>query len=176
MYHWLSQILTFFGYSPTTYNNDIPNLVKVDSGLWRSGQPTNIQQWKTLKKLGITRVIKLNFESEGSDDDAVRAGMSVITLSIQPEGDKDIIDNITNTFIQPDPIRLMDIETEIMQSRIGGVLVHCTHGQDRTGLIIGRHRVLYNGWPKNMAYEEMLANNFHPLLHGLHESWERFAT
>lgn len=172
MYSWLAAVLVFFGCSPTTYNNGVPNLVKVDSGLWRSGQPTTAQQWQTLKSLGITRVVKLNFESEGSDDGAIAVGMTVDVLSIQPEGDQDIFDNIANTFVQPDPARLVEIETAIELG--GGVLVHCTHGQDRTGLVIGRYRVLHDGWSKDAAYTEMLANNFHSLLHGLHESWEQF--
>jgi len=173
MYRWLTTILIFFGCSPTVYNHGVPNLVKVDSGLWRSGQPTTIEQWQTLKNLGITQVIKLNFESEGSDEGAVTVGMSVTTMSIQPEGDQDAWDNIKTTFVEPDPTILGDIEVQI-ETREGGILVHCTHGQDRTGLVIGRYRVLHDNWTKDAAYTEMLANNFHPLLHGLHESWEKF--
>lgn len=172
MNKWLAAILVFFGCSPTTYNHGVPNLVQVDTGLWRSGQPTSNAQWQYLRSLGITRVIKLNFESEGSDAGATTVGMTVIPMSIQPEGDKDIFDNIANTFIQPEPAKLMAIQTAIGMG--GGVLVHCTHGQDRTGLIIGQRRVLYYHWPKQKAYDEMLKNNFHPSLHGLHEAWEQF--
>jgi protein tyrosine/serine phosphatase len=49
--------------------------------------------------------------------------------------------------------------------------VHCTHGQDRTGLIIGLYR-LNEGWTKDAAYKEMLVHHFHSSLHGLHEYWE----
>lgn len=168
----LSFILSLVGCSTTTYVNGIPNLVQVKEGLWRSGQPTTIEQWRYLKDLGITRVVKLNAVSEGSDDGAIAVGMTVHVLSIQPEGDKDIIDNILNTFVQPDPARLVEIETAIELG--GGVLIHCTHGQDRTGLVIGRYRVLHDGWSKDAAYDEMIKYGFHPELHGLHKSWEQF--
>jgi protein tyrosine/serine phosphatase len=168
----LLAVAALFGCSPAVYTHGIPNLVQVEPRIWRSGQPTTAEQWQYLKSIGITRVVKLNFQSEGSDYGATAAGMTVHILSIQPEGDKDIFDNILNTFVKPDPARLVEIETAIELG--GGVLVHCTHGQDRTGLAIGRYRVLYDGWSKDAAYAEMLANNFHPSLHGLHESWEDF--
>lgn len=170
--HWL---VLFLGLSctPTVYVHGIPNLTQVKAGLWRSGQPTTLEQWRYIRSLGITRVVKLNFPSEGSDDGAVIAGMVVHVRSIQPEGDRDLLDNIAGTFVQPVTFMLGEIERAIELG--GGVLVHCTHGQDRTGLAIGRHRVIFDKWSKDDAYAEMLAHHFHPSLHGLHESWEQFA-
>jgi len=159
--------------SPTTYTEGVPNLVKVNNEVWRSGQPTTLAQWQFLHNdLGINYDIKLNFESEGSDKDAIAAGITVYTFSIQPEGDKDIWDNILNTFVEPDETTLNEIESAIEFG--SGVLVHCTHGQDRTGLVIGRYRVLHDNWSKNVAYSEMIANNFHPDLMGLMYYWLDF--
>jgi hypothetical protein len=53
-----------------------------------------------------------------------------------------------------------------------GTYVHCEHGQDRTGLIIGAYRVKVEHWTKEQAYQEMLRFGFHPLLRGLCWSWE----
>jgi hypothetical protein len=158
--------------SPTTYVHDVPNLAIVRPGFWRSGQPTTTEQWQYLYSLGIREVVKLNFESEGSDLEAARVGMVVHYLGIQPSGDQDIWDNIAHTFVRPDSERLRAAQEVLNTSR--AVLVHCTHGQDRTGLVIGRYRVLSQGWTKEHAYHEMLDNHFHPLLHGLHEEWEEF--
>jgi protein tyrosine/serine phosphatase len=169
---WLF-LLAFLGCTPTKYVHNVPNLVQVSPGLWRSGQPVNDADWKYLHdELGITQDVKLNFESEGSDDGAVRAGMTVHVLSIQPEGDKDLLDNLTNTFVSPDRGNITEAERVIRGG--GGVLVHCTHGQDRTGLVLGIHRAEDEGWTKDAAYEEMLEHGFHPELHGLHEFWETF--
>src|SRR5262249_21361082 len=85
-------------------------------------------------------------------------------VSIQPEGDKDVFDNFTNTFVRPDMSKLIEAEQVIAEG--GGVLVHCTHGQDRTGLVIGIHRVMHDHIGKDEAYSEMLKNHFHPELQG----------
>ena len=34
------------------------------------------------------------------------------------------------------------------------VVVHCTHGRDRTGLVIGAYRILINKWTFEMAQQE----------------------
>lgn len=149
----------------------IPNLYQVKSGLWRSGQPTTAEHWSELKSLGVTRVIKLNFETEGTDDGARTAGLVVYELSIQPDGDTDVFDAIANSFTRPDPARLAEAQS-ILRFGAGAVLVHCTHGQDRTGFVVGQSRVLVDGWSKSQAYSEMLDYGFHPLLRGLREAWE----
>lgn len=156
--------------SSTQQTGPIPNLQQVKPGLWRSGQPTTDAHWQQLRDLGITRVVKLNFEAEGSDAGAAVAGLVVYTLSLQPEGDKDILDALYNTFVAPDASRLAEAQAVIQLG--GGVLVHCTHGQDRTGLVIGQFRVLSDSWTKEQAYHEMVAYGFHPLLRGLHDYWE----
>lgn len=141
---------------------------------WRSGQPVELDQWHYLySTLGIRHVVKLNFESEGSDQGAVAVGMTLHTASIQPRGDEDLLDAVTNTFIAPDQT-MLDLAESVLEQG-GTVLVHCTHGQDRTGLVVGIYRVLAEGFSKDAAYAEMLEHNFHPELHGLHEYWERFA-
>lgn len=149
----------------------VPNLYQVKPGLWRSGQPTTAAQWAELKAMGISRVIKLNFATEGSDDGARAAGLIVHELPIQPDGDTDKLDAIRNVFIRPDPAKLAEAQ-RILRTEPGGILVHCTHGQDRTGFVIGQSRMLIDGWPKQRAYAEMLEYGFHPILHGLHEAWE----
>jgi protein tyrosine/serine phosphatase len=152
--------------------HNIPNLRQISPGLWRSGQPKTIFDWEYLRKLGITRSIKLNFEREYSDSFAHIAGVTSYIVSIQPEGDKNVIDSLRNTFVRPDEKTIEEAERLIDPSI--GTLVHCTHGQDRTGYLIGRYRVNTNGWSKDDAYLEMLKYGFHPELHGLREAWEGF--
>jgi protein tyrosine/serine phosphatase len=45
-------------------------------------------------------------------------------------------------------------------------LVHCEHGADRTGLITALYRILYQGWSKDQALDEMEQGNF-----GYHDVW-----
>jgi len=42
----------------------------------------------------------------------------------------------------------------------GGVLVHCKHGQNRTGLITAMYRIVYQGWTREQAMAEMLEGGF----------------
>lgn len=184
MFRFTLALLVLSACSPTTYNKGVPNLVQVDACVWRSGQPTTPAQWQTLKDLGISHVAKLNFETEGSEDGARVLGMDVQSFSIEPRGDLDVIDNITHTLVHPDHA-VIDAADYYIGSFFpdeadagyalcpnGSVLVHCTHGQDRTGFEIGRYRVLSYRWTKEQAFDEMLANHFHTALHGIYDTWE----
>ena len=42
----------------------------------------------------------------------------------------------------------------------GGVLMHCKHGQNRTGLISAMYRIVYDGWSREEAIAEMLEGGF----------------
>jgi hypothetical protein len=139
---------------------------EVEPGLWRSNQPTTRLDWLKIRDLGVKYVVKLNMPSEGSDDGAREIGLIVYELGIEPRGD---LASITKL---PDEKLLRAAEAVIDDG--GGVLVHCTHGEDRTGLVIGRHRVLADGWTKARAYREMLEHGFHPVLVGLQASWVLF--
>jgi protein tyrosine/serine phosphatase len=157
---------------PPAPADEVANLFQVDAGVWRSAQPTTQAQWQHLKDLGVRHVVKLNFDSEGSDEGARAVGIEVHDLSIQPADDGHIVENVKDTLKRPDAEKIAEAERILAAG--GGVLVHCTHGHDRTGLVVGLHRVLHDGWTKEAAYREMIERHFHPELHGLHEYWEKF--
>lgn len=168
LFAWL---LALVGCTPTAYTHGIPNLAQVDgaSNVWRGGQPTTADGWAYLKSLGIKRVVKLNFEpTEGSDDGARAIGLEVHVHSIQPEGDVDVWDEVLGTFVRPsrDIIALA-----LEELALGDAFVHCTHGQDRTGLVVGEFRVQRQGWSRDDAWSEMIAHGFHPELVGLTSYW-----
>lgn len=48
----------------------------------------------------------------------------------------------------------------------GPVLVHCQHGADRTGLITAMYRIVYQGWTKDAALDELLHGGY-----GYHPVW-----
>ena len=167
---WL-WLLALVGCAPTVYTNGVPNFAEVSPGLYRSGQPTDAG-WVYLKSLGVKTVVKLNFEpTEGSDDTARSLGMDVHALSIQPEGDQDVWDDVLGTFKKPngallaEAVRLLRAATPD-----NATLVHCSHGQDRTGLAVGMYRRSL-GWSKDRAWDEMIGRGFHPELVGLTTFW-----
>lgn len=158
------------------YDHGIPNFAKVDVGIYRSGQITSMEGWQYLKQAtGGKRihVIKLNYNNEGSDGLAIGLGYDVHVLSIQPQGDKDVFNDLIGAFIRPDNDVVLEAVALLMGADADDVwLVHCTHGQDRTGYVIGKFRVLAQDWSKARAYKEMLKYHFHPELLGLQSAWE----
>jgi hypothetical protein len=145
----------------------VPNLHTVDKGVYRGGQPT-AEGWSYLKSLGVKTVVKLDLPSEGSDEEATRLGMTVVDASGPPS-------DLGNFFEAPNPARIrLAVETLEDESR-WPIYVHCLHGQDRTGLIVGLFRVRHDHFTKSQAFKEMRENNFHwALFPGLVDVWEDF--
>jgi hypothetical protein len=137
----------------------IPNFAQVEPGLWRGGQPTT-EGWAQLKALGVKWDVKLNTIHEASDDAARALGIQVIYLPIT---------FVEQTLGKPAPERLAAAVEALKRP---GTYVHCQHGQDRTGLVVGAFRVEVGKWSKAAACAEMKAHGFHPLLRGLYWSWQ----
>ncbi|MEQ1577008.1 MAG: dual specificity protein phosphatase family protein [Hyphomicrobium sp.] len=129
-----------------------PNLFRVAPNLYRSAQPKSSGFKALAKDPGIKTVVSLRaFNS----DKLLIAGTGI---------------NLTRI-----PIHTWHIETEDVvlalatirkAETMGPVLLHCQHGADRTGLITALYRVLYQGWTKEAAREEMQDGNF-----GYHAVW-----
>ena len=173
--------LAFVACSPTVWINGVPNLAQVDTNIWRAGQIATQEGWNWIAQLASGRkvhVIKLNFDTEGSDALALQMGFDVVYVPIQPEGDQDVVDDVLSTFRAPDAANIARAKSVLTSCKLHPdtdfCIVHCTHGQDRTGLVTGEHRVENDGWTKQRAYDEMRAHHFHPELHGLYETWENF--
>jgi hypothetical protein len=160
------------------YTHGIPNFVRVDESVYRSGQITTQEGWDYVHTIAAGRhvhVIKLNFDTEGSDELAAKMGFDVHVLAIEPRGDQDWWDDLKSVFRQPDETIVEEAERLLsLVAPTDFYIVHCTHGQDRTGYVIGRHRVEHDGWTKDAAYQEMVAHHFHSELHGVHEAWESY--
>ena len=155
----ISLLLTLAGCSTVpTITHGVPNFAQVSYGIYRGGQPT-IEGWQYLKSLGVTNVVKLNEISEGSDQPAIDLGM---TVCYHP------INFADQAVLKPNKKDFLEAVSQI----VPGTYVHCEHGQDRTGLCIGAWQVLIEHVDKNIAYKEILAHDFHKILHGLNDFWE----
>jgi len=144
----------------------VPNFRIVDSGVYRGGQPTT-EGWTYLKSLGIKTVVKLDLECEGSDVEATNLGMAVVDASGPPS-------DITNVFEAPPRERIRLAVQTLEDEGRWPIYVHCLHGQDRTGLVVGLFRVLHDHYTKSKAFKEMLDNNFHWEFLGLLDYWRDF--
>lgn len=127
---------------------------RVDQTVYRSGQPSAEQLRELSTRYGIRAVLKLN-----GGADPVPPGVSILhrPLSVMSE---------------PDPAALRSILDDLEASP-KPVLVHCTHGEDRTGLVVALYRMRH-GVPAEVAYADMVRHGFHPYP-GVWRAWLRSA-
>jgi protein tyrosine/serine phosphatase len=117
----------------------LPNLFRVTSALYRSAQPS-LPGFRNLRQLAIQTVINLR----GGEDD----GRAALALGFRLESvplSAARVRHESNVKI----LRLLG------QSDRGPILVHCQHGADRTGMICALYRIVYQGWDRTKAIEEM---------------------
>jgi tyrosine-protein phosphatase SIW14 len=48
----------------------------------------------------------------------------------------------------------------IIKDAEGPVLIHCWHGSDRTGLIAAMYRIVFQGWSKEEATDELMHGGY----------------
>jgi hypothetical protein len=154
-------------------SSGIPNLYVIDkqNNIWRGAQPTE-RGWDFLRHNGVTNVLKLNTEKEGSDDYAESIGMVVyrwpINLWQQWFGDVDLINTVSA--VRPGMFIHCGSDDRTMSSV--SAVNNDQGGQDRTGLVVGALRVWQYHWPKDKARREMLNIGFHKSIIGLEEKWQ----
>lgn len=132
------------------------DVVDAEQNILRGGQPT-AEQWVLLHKQGITTVLKLNKDSEGSDMPAELLGMTVVRIPISMK--KELLG----------PVPIGEIK-RFWQNGDGdrpalrNVYVHCEHGQDRTGLAVYCYQ-RQQGMSKQKAVDDMFSHGFHKMMH-----------
>lgn len=141
---------------PTQWAQIVPgftvdNLHQVTPVFYRSAQFSQ-DDVPQLQKLGIKKVV--SFRAFNSDDKIL--GGSNIAIERIPINTWDIDDE--------DVVLALKILRKAEQD--GPFLIHCQHGADRTGLISALYRVLYQGWTKQQAIDEMKNGGY-----GFHSIW-----
>lgn len=132
---------------------DLPNFHAVHKYLYRGGEPSKAGLAR-LKEMGVTTVIDLRGHKENVQREAAWAralGMQSINL---PMSSKAPTASQVDTF--------MKTIKEARDGRRGPVFVHCAHGSDRTGCMIGIWRVSQEGYSYDQAYREMRKYYFTP--------------
>ncbi len=130
----------------------VPNLHRVAPNFYRSGQPTSAGFRALTMRYGVRTVI--NLRDAHSDEPYVtglhlrlhKIGMHVWHIE------------------QEDLAQALHILRTAMPQ--GPTLVHCTFGADRTGVVTALYRILYQGWSREAAIDEMEHGDF-----GYHDMW-----
>lgn len=127
---------------------------RVDQVVFRSAQPTGAQLAELRDRYGIRSVIKLNGREKR---DVVPPG---VTLIDEPIG----------AMREPDPAQLARILDEVERAP-KPVLIHCTQGRDRTGLVVALY-LRRHGVAVADAEADMRRRGFRPY-RGLRAAWRR---
>lgn len=166
--NWIEWIRWYFNINPPLGEHGILNFdVIVPGKIYCGGQPITEESWAYIKSLGVETVIKLNYPDEGVDDGAKALGIKVIDCSMPPR-------DLPQAFGKPDIEAVNKALLELANPDNGIVYIHCSHGQDRTRLLVGMFLVKYRNWTCKAAFKNMLKHGFHWQLHDLYECWERF--
>jgi hypothetical protein len=161
-----------------TTQSDLPNFREIAPNVAASGQPTvlGFQQLQTKYPNREITILKLNFPEEGSDDGARARGMRVLDLGINPRTDANGVAVVAEVFIVPDGKVWVAIENAIREIPVSDDgkrfwLIHCVHGNDRTGLVVAYALHTVFGWSKTAALREAVRQGYHLGLVGLDLRW-----
>jgi tyrosine-protein phosphatase SIW14 len=135
---------------------EIANLHLVAPGIVRGAQPTP-EGLELLRECGVKTIINLRNEEvivNREAADAERLGMRFVNIPL-------------DVFVAPSAVAISDFMDTIHDPRNQPVFVHCQHGQERTGTMIGLYRIHHEGWSGGQAYEEMLRHGFRPAFFNL---------
>jgi tyrosine-protein phosphatase SIW14 len=135
------------------YTDHIPQFRKVSDGIYRGGRSDD-KGFLLLWQLGIKTVVNLE-----NDDDAIANE----TSALEKLGIREISLPMSG-FWKPDDRTVNQALTLIANPLNYPIFVHCQHGQDRTGVVLGLFRVFEQKWTPKAAYDEMLDIGFHPAL------------
>ncbi|KVN95141.1 dual specificity protein phosphatase family protein [Burkholderia ubonensis] len=130
----------------------LDNLHRITPSLYRSALLSR-EDVPELQKLGIRKVI--SFRAFHSDE-RILAGTQ-ITMQRIP----------INTWYIRDEDMVAALRALRDADRDGPVLIHCQHGADRTGLVSALYRMVYQGWTREQALDELQHGGY-----GFHPIWQ----
>jgi protein tyrosine/serine phosphatase len=123
----------------------LTNFYEVTTNLYRGAQPS-AQGMAELKAMGVKTV--LNLRTFHSDNRLVAGGeMKLARLHMKPWHAED-----------EDVVAFLKIASDTNNLPL---FVHCQRGADRTGMICAVYRIVYCGWTKEAAIQEMTEGGFH---------------
>ncbi|MEB3195989.1 MAG: tyrosine-protein phosphatase, partial [Candidatus Sericytochromatia bacterium] len=143
---------------------DLGHFFRVDDTLYRGQQPTD-KGLAQLKDLGIRHVVYLHFNQK----QAVHERQVVESLGMR-------FTHIPMSWLTPPKPQQIDTWLKLtLDPTTGPVFVHCQHGRDRTGAMVGIYRIAHDKWTFEKAYAEMKEKGFRTFFLGLSYGVKRYA-
>ncbi len=145
-------------------SNKVPILAfhQVTQHISRGARPLKVGL-EALAKMGVKTVLNIDnnkkeIAAEAKNADAL--GLHMISLPM-------------SGFWAPEDAQVERILAELNNPANYPLFIHCQHGHDRTGLIMGLYRIQEQHWSAKEAYAEMLALGFHKQLVFLNHYFEQ---
>lgn len=143
---------------------DLPNFAVVVPGIYRGAAPT-AAGLKKLKAQGVRTVIDLRIEKKGQvEEEAAAKALGLKRIRI-PMGSEAPTAKQVALFLET-----------LDRAKSEPVFVHCQHGADRTGAMVGIYRVTRQGWGFEETWKEMRKYGFKTFLKDLKGSVQKRAT
>ena len=140
----------------------LPNFHQVAPGIYRGAAPT-AQGLRSLKTMGVRTIIDLRIEKarKAEQKTAEAMGFKWIGLPMGREA--------------PKPKQVELFLATLSKAPAEPVFVHCQHGADRTGCMLGLYRVKVQHWTFAQTWAEMRKYGFKPHLKELKATVEKAA-
>lgn len=127
----------------TLPDSELTNLYRIDEGVYRSEQPKK-QDFAALEAYGIKEVLNLR----KMHSDSRKAQSSSLKLHrLKTSAHSISIDELAQALT-------------IICQRQGPIVIHCHHGADRTGAVVALYRIVFQGFSKEEAIDEMKNGGF----------------
>jgi tyrosine-protein phosphatase SIW14 len=141
---------------------EIPHFNQVTAHIYRGGRPSaaGLQE---LEQLGVKTIIDL--ENNSGAIQSEQAGLK--NTSIQ------FVSVPLASWKTPKDADVEKVLQLLADPQNYPIFIHCQHGQDRTGLLVGLYRVFEMNWKPVDAYHEMKERGFHPVLFFLNHYFEK---
>ncbi|MEJ2202176.1 MAG: dual specificity protein phosphatase family protein [Desulfuromonadaceae bacterium] len=116
---------------------ELKNFYRLDAKVYRSAQPDEAG-FAALEALGIRNILSLR--QYHSDEELAPADFQLYRVKMYT---RDI------------PSEQVIAALRIIRASEGPILIHCWHGADRTGLVSALYRMVFQGWSKADAIDEL---------------------
>ena len=118
----------------------LKNFYKLDDKVYRSAQPDK-GGFHELASLGIRNV--LSFRDHHADE----GGIGFTFYDVGMDAGAIEIEKVVAAL-------------RIIKSSNGPILIHCWHGSDRTGLVSAMYRIVFQGWSRESAIDELIHGGY----------------
>lgn len=137
--HWAAPVI----------NTTLENCYRVSDDLLRCEQP-DPKDIADLRALGVKSILNLRRYHKDSGE-LEKAGFKLLLQRM--EADDLTVDDLVAAL-------------RIIRDAPKPVMVHCWHGSDRTGSVVAAYRIVFQGWTREAALDELRYGGF-----GYHEKW-----